>query len=356
MSYRGRTHALTNRRIVLLSAVLVVSCGQSSAPVHDAAIPTLDVVLFSGVKNVTAMVAGPDGNLWLATSDGTIARTTMAGQIDVFPVGLWESGGTTLAKGPDGYLWLGNWSCKQCSLARVATDGTITEVLVEQALRPVEYVTNAPDGSVWFSGGYLDMQIDGGGLARVTNNGVERARAVACVDFTISSTWALVMDPDYNAWLTVYGTDARTKSPWQLLRVAPDGSTTQHEFCPLGTSACTGAVCCGAPGPLVIGSDGNLWFGYGIAGGSQGISGGVARMNPSGSPSYFPGSPPDCMTLGPDGNIWSAFGSSINRITPSGDISHFLLPDGAIPQQMAAGPDGNLWLALKDGRIGRVSL
>jgi streptogramin lyase len=62
------------------------------------------------------------------------------------------------------------------------------------------------------------------------------------------------------------------------------------------------------------------------------------------------------MTLGPDGNIWSSSGFDITRITPSGDRTYFRLPDGVIAQQIAAGPDGNLWLALKDGRIARVSL
>jgi streptogramin lyase len=350
---------LTIRRVVLAFGVLLsIACGglsvRQTAPPKDAAVATLDVLLFDGVKNVTAMTAGPDGNLWLATSDGTIARLTMAGQIDVFPIGLWASGGTTLARGPDGYLWLGNYSCSECSLARVGTDGTVTEVLVEQDLRPVDYLTNAPDGSVWFSGGYLRGE---GGLGHITANGVERARTFTRVD-CIGSTLALAMDPDGNAWLSVQGRvlGGDGYPCTELLRIAPDGQTTQHEACPGGTSKCTSDHCCEVPDSLVIGSDGNLWFRWGDAVPYRESVTGIVRMSPSGSPSYFTFGPSDRMTLGPDGNIWSSFGASISRITPSGDRTYFRLPDGVIAQQIAAGPDGNLWLALKDGRVARVSL
>jgi virginiamycin B lyase len=324
--------------------LLSVACGglsaRQTAPAKDAAVATLDVLLYDGVKNVTAMVAGPDGNLWLATSDGTIARTTMAGETEVFPVGMWQVGGTTLARGPDGYIWLGNYSCSRCSLARVATDGTITEVSVEDALRPVHVLTNAPDGSVWFFGGSQE-----GGLARVTENGVERARAVTPVDcrHTLFAT-ALVMDPDGNAWLTVWGEGCE-----EFLRVAPDGQTTQYFY---RESACSD--CAHAPDFLVIGSDGNVWF-HSYAGESASI----VRMSPTGSRSLSIASTIylNDMALGPDGNIWFAPDASyIGRITPAGDESSFALPDGVIAQRIAAGPDGNLWLALEDGRVARVSL
>ncbi|MBN2574131.1 MAG: hypothetical protein JXP73_06165 [Deltaproteobacteria bacterium] len=349
---------LTIRRVVLASGVLLsVACGgiaaPRTAPAKDAAVETLDVLLFDGVKNVTAMVAGPDGNLWLATSDGTIARLTMAGEIDVFPIGLWQSGYTSLARGPDGYLWCSS-DCSDCPLARVATDGTITEVSVEDDLRPVWCLTNAPDGSVWFSGGYLGGE---GGLGHITANGVERARTVTPVDCS-GPTPALAMDPDGNAWLSVQGRvlGGDGYPCIELLRIAPDGQTTQHEACPGGTSKCTRDHCCEVPDPLVIGSDGNLWFRWGDAVPYREYVTGIVRMSPSGSPSYFRFGSSDRMTLGPDGNIWSSFGPSISRITPSGDSTYFRLPDGVIAQQIATGPDGNPWLALKDGRVARVSL
>jgi streptogramin lyase len=348
---------LTICRVVLAFGVLLsVACGglsvRQTATAKDAAVATLDVLLFDGVKNVTAMVAGPDGNLWLATSDGTIARLTMAGEIDVFPIGLWQSGYTSLARGPDGYLWCSS-DCSDCPLARVATDGTITEVSVEDDLRPVWCLTNAPDGSVWFSGGYLGGE---GGLGQITANGVERAREVAPVDCS-GSTLALAMDPDGNAWLSVQGWRSDGDPCTELLRIAPDGQTTQHEACPGGTSKCSSTYCCEVPVPLVIGSDGSLWFRWGVAAPYREYEAGIARMSPSGSPSYYSFGPPDCMTLGPDGNIWSSSGLGVNRITPSGDRTYFRLPDGVRwSQQIATGPDGNLWLALKDGRVARVSL
>lgn len=347
MCYRGVVYALTRRRIVLAAGMLLsVACGggpaSKDASASDAAVVTLDPVLYSGVKNVTAMTAGPDGNVWLSTSDGTIARTTMAGETEVFPVGLWQTGYTSLVRGPDGYLWLGNIDCFECSLARVATDGTVAEVLVDHNLRPVKRLTNAADGTVWFAGGDL---FRGGGLARVTAAGIEHARVLTPVDCSEDGfVDGLGIDPDGNAWLTLLGYDCD-----ELVRVTPTGQTTKHS---INTAHVTDVA---PPDLLVIGSDGNVWFTEGS---------GIVRMTPSGSSSWFrtglsewQGDITD-VALGPDGNVWfSAYRRSrIGRLSPSGVVTHFDLPDGLIPQRFAAEPDGNLWLATQDGRIARVSL
>ena len=67
-----------NRGLVLAFGMfLSAGCGQASAPANDAAFSMLDMLLYSGVKNVTAMAAGPDGTLWLALEDGRVARVSL---------------------------------------------------------------------------------------------------------------------------------------------------------------------------------------------------------------------------------------------------------------------------------------
>jgi streptogramin lyase len=61
------------------------------------------------------------------------------------------------------------------------------------------------------------------------------------------------------------------------------------------------------------------------------------------------------ITAGPDGNLWFTDGAGeIGRITPSGAITAFPVPDGA--WGITAGPDGNLWFTEEGGgKIGRIT-
>jgi streptogramin lyase len=73
----------------------------------------------------------------------------------------------------------------------------------------------------------------------------------------------------------------------------------------------------------------------------------------------FRSGPVDIIT-GPDGNLWftERSGRAIGRITPSGDITEFLLPtSNAIPDGITVGPDGWIWFTESQsstGRLGRL--
>ena len=64
---------------------------------------------------------------------------------------------------------------------------------------------------------------------------------------------------------------------------------------------------------------------------------------------------PGDIVAGPDGNLWFSEGNKIGRIAPSGKISEFSLAPHASAQRIAAGSDGNLWLTEEDS-IGRMTL
>ncbi len=104
------------------------------------------------------------------------------------------------------------------------------------------------------------------------------------------------------------------------------------------------------PENILPGHDGNLWFGYGVVNK-------IGRITPSGNITEF--SIPNTgntawapyMTSGPDGNIWfSDVGTNqIGKITPGGIITEYQLPNYCAfgfcnePHAITTGPDGNIW-------------
>jgi len=60
---------------------------------------------------------------------------------------------------------------------------------------------------------------------------------------------------------------------------------------------------------------------------------------------------------GPDGNIWFTVGNRVGRMTPSGALTEFELPNtGSQPGDIVAGPDGNLWFLEENAlAVGRIS-
>src|SRR5712691_6897428 len=62
----------------------------------------------------------------------------------------------------------------------------------------------------------------------------------------------------------------------------------------------------------------------------------------------IPNSQPLYITAGPDGNLWfTDYGQiAIGRITTSGAITEFPIPQGSQPEGITLGPDGNLWFTM----------
>jgi virginiamycin B lyase len=100
-----------------------------------------------------------------------------------------------------------------------------------------------------------------------------------------------------------------------------------------------------ADGDLRAWPDGSVWFTASTqdGGGQQ-----LTRMTPSGAITQFPlpdGHVTD-FTHGPDGNLWftASQAHKIGRLTPSGAIQEFVIRGGKTgPVGITAGPDGNLW-------------
>src|SRR5262249_26763972 len=99
-----------------------------------------------------------------------------------------------------------------------------------------------------------------------------------------------------------------------------------------------------SPTSIATGPDGNLWFTE-----LRGLR--IGRLTPRGALTEYPLVPatgtPSAIVAGPDGNLWFLIDGTgipaIGRITPTGTIAQFPVPQAAYLGDLAAGPDGNLW-------------
>ena len=110
----------------------------------------------------------------------------------------------------------------------------------------------------------------------------------------------------------------------------------------------------GRPGGIVAGPDGALWF-------TEFVGDRIGRITITGEITEFPlpdGSAPEGIAAGPDGVLWFTEGDAnrIGRISTSGTVTHVALPSGSGPAAIAAGPDGAMWFtASGSDRIGRIA-
>jgi streptogramin lyase len=134
------------------------------------------------------------------------------------------------------------------------------------------------------------------------------------------------------------------------------GSSTVPEKSSISCDVTEFAVPTDSSGPagLTVGADSNLWF-------TESQASKIGRITLTGTITEY--AVPNsfsllAITAGPDGNLWfTDQGGWIGRITPDGTITEFpVTTTGAgAPRGIAAGPDGNLWFTDSSGRIGRMT-
>ena len=112
--------------------------------------------------------------------------------------------------------------------------------------------------------------------------------------------------------------------------------------------------CCGGPGAITAGPDGNIWFAGDLGG--QWV---VGRMTPQGAFAQYPlDGEPKGITVGQDGNLWvvTQRPDDVVQITTGGTVDAFTMPptnpqdncvglgaNSHFAEDITAGPDGDLW-------------
>lgn len=67
---------------------------------------------------------------------------------------------------------------------------------------------------------------------------------------------------------------------------------------------------------------------------------------------------PESITAGPDGNLWftELIANKVGKMTTSGTVTEYALPEKSEPLGIVAGPDGNLWFTDSGtGKIGKIT-
>jgi streptogramin lyase len=93
------------------------------------------------------IVAGLDGNLWLADDvDGTVVRITTSGRMTKFPI---TGAAWAIAAGPDGNVW---FTSTFGGVGWITPDGAITYPALNTQSYSIEGIATGPDGNLWLAG------------------------------------------------------------------------------------------------------------------------------------------------------------------------------------------------------------
>ncbi|HET9342894.1 MAG TPA: hypothetical protein VFO25_08275 [Candidatus Eremiobacteraceae bacterium] len=141
---------------------------------------------------------------------------------------------------------------------------------------------------------------------------------------TIFQPAGIAVGPDKQIWVTAQDTEAVYRVTVKTGRISAPAAVGFQ------------------PGPIVAGSDGNMW-----TCGSAGQTGGLARITPTLQATTY-AAPGLCggITVGPDGAIWftSIADCALERATTDGVITETVSPFcPSNPHEIITGSDGNLW-------------
>lgn len=191
-------------------------------------------------------------------------------------------------------------------------------------------LTPGPGGDVWFTFDRDPVRVGDAAIGRITPAG-KTTFYRAGLDRR-SAPGDMVLGPDGNLWFADNGKQAA------IGRVTPQGQITEFR---------TGLGPKSKPGDVVVGPDGNVWFtdsGATPAIGKVTASGEITEFSAGLNPESLPGG----LVAGADGNLWfnnRSATSAVGRITPNGEIAEFgpgPYSGGSLPGPVL-GPDGNVW-------------
>lgn len=223
-----------------------------------------------------AIVAGRDGNIWIAEDANSVARIgriTPSGNLTEYLLPP-DSNPIALAAGPDGIAFVGH---PTATLGFITYKGTVSAIDFKTQI-DIKSIAYDSSGSLWYAG------CDGVGRL---------ARSHAVRDYLVegrcSGQAGVSVSSDGLAWFSAGG---------HIGYVGASG--TMRLFKPLYT-----------PTSMTAAPDGNLWF-------VNRQANLIRRITPQGTVSTFPttfGDSPGDIAVGPDGNLWVCGTSKIVRIT-----------------------------------------
>lgn len=264
-----------------------------------------------------AITTGPEGDLWftnLSTNKvGKITKTGVLRELGSLPAGSSPEGITT---GPDGNLWVADWNSGKVS--RMTPSGTVSEYALAAGSEP-HAIAAGPDHNLWVT------EEGTGKIAKLATWG---ERTEYTLPTNESRPGGITVGPDGALWFTNWVNKGGLS---KIGRITTSGEITEYPL-PNGSE----------PWSITAGPENDLWF-------TDVLTGKIGKITTFGavteysSGSYFPYS----ITAGSDGNLWftdwSSGKSRISKITPTGTVSEYPLPENSDPYAITSGPEGNLW-------------
>lgn len=325
-----------------LAAALLLAGGPSAL-----AAPSVSVLPI-GNREVFTMTAGSDGGMWfIDATRPAVVRVSMTGRIKAFRLPFAPNDQfSSLISGPDANLWFADNSNLRRSSATIE-HMTLTGQLRDYPVRGLAAgggqnlggLAAGPDGAIWFT----VEDVKAARVGRLTLSGRQR--------FVVSSPWRECCGPPS---LVASAPDGALWAPDMVNEAEVDRITTKGGVTRFHASRVL------SDSYITVGSDGNLWLG---------LVGGIARITPRGSYTWFPFPSPygaddtRGLAAGPDGELWfiksayAGYGATndagAGEIDRNGHMSIYpLAPDDSNPLTLAAGPDGKLWISTEFGGPG----
>jgi virginiamycin B lyase len=255
-----------------------------------------------GNAAVGQIVAGPDGDIWFAASNG-IGRASPAGTVTEYSVNTTEGTPYGIAAGSDGALWFTLQSPPYNGLiGRITTGGIVKEY---QLPGPHGFAwPNLPgsiaagaDGALWFT------QNVTGQIGRITTSG-----KISYYMVPSGNPWDITAGPDGALWFTAGPDESEGGGTSQVGRIATSGKVTEYAI-PSGS----------VPDRITTGPDGALWFSEYLPYGASYGSGRLGRITTAGKVTEYPiltlsgPAKPTGIAAGPDGALWFMDGANIVR-------------------------------------------
>lgn len=206
-------------------------------------------------------------------------------------------------------------------------------------------------GNVWFNE-TVEEPVGGGESARHPGEIVRMNRAGEVTPVVQKArAGGFAVAPDGAIWSTAFR---------GIRRIAPDGMVEEFPLPEEAENSSGGLYRVSDEEEIVVGPEGDAWFPatrhtFTAEGKESGSDALIARITPTGQLSEFVlpggGGYPTRLAVGSDGNIWFT-AASVNRVgyvTPGGRIEEFPpLPYYASPNFIASGPGGSLWFTMNE--------
>jgi len=279
--------------------------------------------------------------------------------IEQFPLPMPTATVEDITAGPDGAVWFAQETAEGLSsIGRITIGGAITEYALP-AETAVGGITEGPDGDLWFTENLISAGT--AAIGRITPQGQIKTFALPKKVENNASLGNITIGPDGNLWFPFsYFTSAANTGA--IGRITAKGAVKMYVV----FSAIESSYGPDAPGDIISGPDGKLWF-EGTVRGTTGIgristSGKLGPVIPVGG--AFGNSIGSNMVRLPDGQVWfeENIYSPVDELglaTRSGVVATQDLP-AAIPpfsggSSITYGSDGSLWATSRASSVVRIS-